>query len=140
MISLAGLQIIMRNGFQSGFVETDSVLRVLVLWLGMFGAVVAARERRHIAIDILSRYLSVRARQLFDIIINVFVVMVCALLVVFSMRMLLIDYAEGTIAFSGVHTWLLESILPIAFGIMSLRYLMYSWQSLTLFLKGRTGA
>lgn len=140
MIILAGLQIIMRNVFQSGFTETDSLLRVLVLWVGMIGAVVASREKRHISIDILSRYLSDKTKQYVDIVINLFVVLVCGLLATHSMRMLLIDYVENTIAFSSVPTWLLESILPIAFSVITLRYLMYSWQSISALNKNKAGS
>lgn len=130
MIILAGMQIIMRNIFQAGFTETDSLLRILVLWVGMMGAIVASREKRHISIDILSRYLSDKQKQYTDVVINLFVVIVCGLLATHSMRMLLLDYAENTIAFSNVPTWLMESILPLAFSIITLRYLMYSWQSI----------
>lgn len=130
MIILAGMQIIMRNIFQAGFTETDSLLRILVLWVGMMGAIVASREKRHISIDVLSRYLSDKQKQYIDVVINLFVVIVCGLLATHSMRMLLLDYAENTIAFSNVPTWLMESILPLAFSIITLRYLMYSWQSI----------
>ncbi len=139
MILLAGLQIILRNGFQMGFTETDAILRILVLWVGMIGAVVATRERRHIAIDVLTRYLSEKSRQYVDVIINIFVSVVCGLLATHSMRMLLVDYEEGSIAFSNVPTWLLESILPIAFGIITLRYLMFSGLSMLNLIKGKAG-
>lgn len=139
MIVLAGMQIILRNAFQMGFTETDSLLRVLVLWVGMIGAVVATRERRHIAIDVLTRYLSDKSNHYVEVIINLFVVAVCGLLATHSMRMLLVDYAEGTIAFSKVPTWLLESILPIAFTIITLRYVMFSWLAASKLLKDKPG-
>lgn len=138
MIILAGMQIILRNIFQTGFTETDALLRVLVLWVGMIGAVVATRERRHISIDVLTRYLSDKSNQYVEVIINVFVVIVCGLLATHSMRMLLVDYAEATIAFSKVPTWLLESILPIAFAIITLRYVMFSWQAVCKLFKDST--
>ena len=137
MIFLAALQIIMRNGFQAGFTETDSLLRILVLWVGMIGAVVATRERRHISIDVLSRYLSDSYKHYVELVINLFVVVVCALLAFHSMSMMMIDYAAGTIAFSKVPTWVLESILPIAFTIITLRYVMYSWMALMQVLKDK---
>lgn len=137
MIILAGMQIILRNVFSTGFTETDAILRVLVLWVGMLGAVVASRERRHIAIDILSRYLSDKHKQYSEVLIDVFVVIVCSLLATHSMRMLLVDYAEKTIAFSGVPTWLLESILPVAFSVITLRYLMYASQGVSKIMRGK---
>ena len=137
MIILAGSQIILRNIFSTGFTESDSVLKILVLWVGMLGAVVATRERRHISIDILSRYLSDMKRAYVEIVIDIFVTTVCGLLAFHSTRMMLVDYAEKTIAFSGVPTWLLESILPVAFTIIALRYLMYTWQGITKLLKAK---
>lgn len=135
MIILAGMQIILRDLFQTGFVDSDSFLRVLVLWVGMLGAMVATRERRHISIDILSRYLSDKNKQYAEVAINIFVVLVCGLLAVNSLRMLLVDYGGGTIAFAGVPTWLLESILPFAFSMICLRYVLYSWQALRAVIK-----
>ena len=138
MIVLAGMQIIMRNLFSTGFTETDSFLKVLVLWVGMLGAIVATRERRHISIDILSRYLSNKQRQISELVIDIFVVFVCGLLAFHSARMMLVDFEARSIAFSGVPTWLLESIMPFAFTIITLRYLMYSWQELGKLIGGRS--
>ena len=137
---LAGLQIILRNIFSTGITETDSLLKVLVLWVGMIGAVVASRERKHISIDILTRYVSDKTRQYVEVLINVFVVFICSLLATHSMRMLLVDYESKTVAFSGVPTWLLESVLPVAFTIISLRYLMYSWQGMRAIRKGHVAS
>lgn len=130
MIILAGMQIILRNVFSTGFTETDALLKILVLWIGMLGAVVASRERRHISIDILTRYVSDKTRQYVEVLVDIFVVVICSLLATHAMRMLLVDYEAKTVAFSGVRTWMLESILPIAFAIITLRYLMYSWQGI----------
>lgn len=140
MIVLAGLQIILRNIFSTGITETDSLLKVLVLWVGMIGAVVASRERKHISIDILTRYVSDKTRQYVEVFIDLFVVFICSLLATHSMRMLLVDYESKTVAFSGVPTWLLESVLPVAFTIISLRYLMYSWQGMRAIRKGHAAS
>jgi TRAP-type C4-dicarboxylate transport system permease small subunit len=140
MIIFASMQIILRNVFSTGITETDSLLKVMVLWVGMLGAVVASRERKHIAIDILTRYVSDKTRQYVEVMINLFVVFICGLLATHAMRMLLVDYDSKTVAFSGVRTWMLESILPIAFTIITLRYLMYSWQGISLILKGKSAS
>ena len=41
---LAVLQIIMRNMFSSGIVWADPLLKIMVLWLGMLGALYATRK------------------------------------------------------------------------------------------------
>ena len=62
MIVLASLQILLRGAFGSGLAWADPLLRVLVLWVGLLGAVTASREGRQITVDVLSRLLSERAR------------------------------------------------------------------------------
>jgi TRAP-type C4-dicarboxylate transport system permease small subunit len=57
MISLAFAQIVLRNGFDGGIVWADSLLRIMVLWIALIGAVVASRDQRHINIDLISRFL-----------------------------------------------------------------------------------
>ena len=59
---LSVLQIILRNVFSSGLVWADPLLKIMVLWLGMFGALYATRKRRHIKIDILKHYLKPNLR------------------------------------------------------------------------------
>lgn len=137
MIGLSVLQIILRNVFQSGFTDGESLARILVLWVGMLGAVVASRERKHISIDILSRYVNEKPRQYVEVLVDVFVVFICSLLATHSMRMLMVDYEANTTAFANIPTWVLGSILPVAFGIITLRYLIYSWQGIRVIIRGR---
>ena len=46
MILLAAMQIFLRNFFDIGFLWTDELLRLLVLWLAVAGAVAASRKDR----------------------------------------------------------------------------------------------
>jgi TRAP-type C4-dicarboxylate transport system permease small subunit len=43
MISLAFAQIVLRNGFDGGIIWADSLLRIMVLWIALIGAVVASQ-------------------------------------------------------------------------------------------------
>ena len=43
MIGLSSLQIILRNFFQGGFVDAEPLLRLMVLWIGLIGAIAASR-------------------------------------------------------------------------------------------------
>ena len=55
MIVLAGVDILARLLFGGGIVWVTPLLRVMVLWVGLAGALVATRSREHIAIDLISR-------------------------------------------------------------------------------------
>lgn len=64
MIGFAVAQILLRNVFESGIVWADPLLRALVLWIGLAGAVVATRLDKHISINVLYRYLAPRMKLL----------------------------------------------------------------------------
>ena len=63
MISIAFTQIVLRNGFDGGIAWADSLLRIMVLWIALIGALVASRDQRHINIDLISRFLPPLVRE-----------------------------------------------------------------------------
>lgn len=124
---LAVLQIIMRNIFSSGFVWADSLLKVMVLWLGMLGALYATRKRRHIKIDILRHYLKPTIRKLTSRFVYFISGIICLLCSYFSITFLILEYNDGTSAFMQVPSWILESIIPIALFVMALRFIYFAF-------------
>jgi TRAP-type C4-dicarboxylate transport system permease small subunit len=122
MILVAGMQIILRNLFDTGFGWSDPLLRVMVLWVGLVGAMAATRERRHISIDVLSRFLPRRGRQISGVITDLFSTVVCFLLTWHSAYFVMQEYQGGTEAFIGVKAWLCEAIMPVGFAVMTLRF------------------
>ena len=125
-IFLASTQIILRIFFDNGIFWADSALRIMVLWIGMIGAMFASRSNRHIRIDILSRYLPEKIKghlwQLTDLISAA----VCISVAYYSIQFIQYEYEDGVLAFANVPVWLCESIIPIAFIVMGLRYFFYS--------------
>ena len=72
MIIIACLQILLRSLFSSGLPWADPLLRYLVLWSGLFGAVVATRMSKHIAIDLISHLIPDLFLHWLQIVINFF--------------------------------------------------------------------
>ena len=126
MVLLATLQIFLRNFFESGITWADPVLRSLVLWLGLLGALLAARSDKHISIDIFSRVLSQRAKDGLAVLTHLFVTFIASVISWNSARLVLGDYQAGTIAFSVVPSWIVQLIIPISFAIIALRYFLLS--------------
>jgi TRAP-type C4-dicarboxylate transport system permease small subunit len=124
MVILAIAQIVFRNIFDSGIVWADPLLRTLVLWVALSGAVIATRTNNHIRIDFLTRYLSPNALPYLQRAVYAFCIFICALIAWHSARFVQMDYESHTTAFSGVPAWTTELIIPIAFFLMALRYLM----------------
>ena len=63
MVLLAGAQILLRNLFDSGIEWADPLLRALVLWTAMLGALAAAREDKHIGLDLVTHFVRGRTKR-----------------------------------------------------------------------------
>lgn len=122
MIVLAPLQIFLRIFFDRGLTWADPLIRVLVLWVGMLGAVAASRGDRHITIDALSRLLSGRARAAVGVAVHAFTAAVSALVAYHSWRFVETEREFESMAFLGIPAWTLQIILPVAFGLIAVRY------------------
>ena len=124
LIVLASLQIVLRNFFDAGIAWAEPVLRLMVLWLGLLGAMAASRSDRHVSIDALSRVLPPRGRRLAHLLTSAFTAGVAGLLAFHSARFVLDEREFGTIAFAGLPAWIAELVLPFAFGVIALRHAM----------------
>jgi len=125
MLLLASSQIFLRNFLDIGFAWADPLLRIMVLWLGLLGALAASRDNKHITIDVLTRMMSPRARHATRIFTSLFTAIVTGIIAYHSVRFVVIEYQAGNIALSGIPAWQFEIILPIAFALISLRYVIH---------------
>lgn len=135
MILMAVLQIVLRNMFDSGILWGDAFVRVLVLWIGLIGAMIASRKNHHISIDVISRFLPRTFKKLSDLIISLFTLVICASMAWFSLTFVLLEKEDGMTAFASVPVWICESIIPVAFFIIAFRYLVLCFHSMMRLLK-----
>lgn len=126
-ILLACTQIILRNFFDMGIFWADSALRIMVLWIGMVGAMFASRNKKHIRIDVLSHYLPIKLRDNIWRVTELVTAVVCGIVAYYSIGFIQLEYEDGLIAFASVPVWLCETIIPVAFIVMALRYLVYAF-------------
>ena len=122
MILLASAQIFLRNLFDSSLSWGDPLLRILVLWVGLLGALAASRGNRQITVDVLSRLLEGRAKSATQAVASVFTMAVCGLLAFHAGRFVAMEREVGTPAVAGLPAWLFELVMPFAFGLICLRY------------------
>ena len=135
MIVLASGQILMRNFLDMGIIWIDPLLRVLVLWTGMIGATVASRDNKHIRIDLLTRFFPRRTHMAIQFFVGLFTAFVCGVIAWFGARWVLMDFRDGLTGFSGLPSWVLEVIIPLAFGLIAIRYLIHSVSWLMMFIR-----
>lgn len=129
MVIIAGAQILLRNLFDGGLHWGDPMLRLLVLWITMLGALLATRNNRHIRIDLLSRYLPPGWQRINDATGLFFSTAVCALLTWHSSRFVYHEWQDGGILFGTIPTWLGQVILPIGFALITLRFAILGMQA-----------
>jgi len=123
VVSSAG-QIVLRDVFHSGFVAAEPFARLMVLWVAMLGAVVAARNDKHINVDILSRLLSKTGRRRLRSFIHTISAGVCIVITYSSLRFVIEEFRFGSTVFSQIPAWIAESIIPLGFGLISIHYLV----------------
>jgi TRAP-type C4-dicarboxylate transport system permease small subunit len=126
LVVLSGAQIVARNVFESGMIWADPALRVLVLWVGLVGAMVAARDDRQITVDAVTRLVGERWRLGIRVLTDLFTAVVCVAVAWHSVRLVLEDRAAGLTAFGGIPVWVCEVVLPLAFAVIGLRYLLFA--------------
>lgn len=131
MMLMAVLQIVLRNTTGAGIVWGDTLVRILVLWTGLVGAMVATRQNNHINMDVVTRYLSAGGARVVNAITLVFASLVCFVTAWYSLAFVRMEYAFSTPAFANVPTWACQTIIPVAFLIMALRCLGLGIRSFT---------
>lgn len=124
MVVLACLQILLRNVWGVGLVWADPLLRIMVLWSGLLGAMAATRTGNHISIDVLSRFLPAGLKRMNGRVLGVFSAVICAVLAWHGARFAWMEYEAQAISFYQIPSWVFELILPLGFAVMALRFIL----------------
>ena len=122
LVAVSVVQIVLRNVFDSGLLWADPALRLSVLWIALVGGMVAAREQRHIAMDLLPKSLNPLGRRFAVVFSTLTTTLICGLAAFHGGRMVILDYQDGATAFLTFPVWVGELIIPLALGVIALRY------------------
>lgn len=137
MIVLACLQIVLRDVWGGGLSWVDPLLRVMVLWAGLLGAVVATRMDKHIAIDLASHLLPRSTLRWLRLLRHVFATGVCVVLTWVAVSFVRQEALQGVgQEIAGLASWQLNLIFPLAFAGITFRFLLGSVRSLCAALDG----
>jgi TRAP-type C4-dicarboxylate transport system permease small subunit len=131
MILLAFSQIVLRNFFSTGIDWSDSLVRYLVVWVGFIGAAIAVREGKHITIDILSRWVSGSGSRIIQSASQFISAVICGLLSWAAVKFVIFEGQMGSTTFGELPEWVPELIIPVTFGLMTLRYTLRLLNDLT---------
>jgi len=125
MILLATTQILLRDFGGGSLVWGDEAIRLMVLWLAIIGGIAAAREDRHISIDVLSRFLSAKARFVSAVIVDLFTIAVCLALAWYGWQMVSEAFEYDDELLGGLPAWIFQAVIPAGFLCMAWRYFIW---------------
>ena len=120
MVLLAGAQIVLRNFFDTGIAWAEPLLRAMVLWAAMLGALAAVRDDKHIGLDVVTHFVKGRAQRVLRVVTLLFAAGICALRAWYGRELVKLDYGSGT-EVAGIPGWCVEAIIPIGFALLALR-------------------
>jgi len=137
MILLACAQIVLRDVWGGGLSWVDPLLRVMVLWAGLLGAVVATKMDKHISIDLASHLLPKGIFCWLRVLRYLFSTGVCLVLTWVAVDFVLQEAGQGNgQEMAGLASWQLNLVFPIAFAGIALRFLISSVRSFRAALAG----
>jgi TRAP-type C4-dicarboxylate transport system permease small subunit len=124
MILLAVGQIVLREVFDTGIIWADQLVRLIVLWLAMIGAIAACREDRHIRIDALSHLFPESVVSGIRIVVDLFAAGVCAAIAWHAYRYLQLEIEFEDTVLVNTPAWIAHVVIPIGFAVFSYRFLV----------------
>ena len=126
MIGVSVFQIINRQLLDGSFSLSwaDELVKIIVLWLAMIGSVAAARDNKHIRIDLITHVLSGPVVAWSKVIVDLFAAAVCAVIGWNAYRLIREEMSWGDTIFTDVPLWMLHVIVPLAFLLLSYQFLV----------------
>lgn len=126
MIGVAVFQIINRQLLGGSFtlVWADEFVKIVVLWLAMVGSIAAARDNKHIRIDLVTHILGGRIVSVIKIVVDSFAAGVCAVIGWHAYRLVREEISWGDTIFTDVPLWIMHVIVPVAFALISYRFVV----------------
>ncbi len=150
MVCLAFLQVVLRNvfssphlgflqsilrslGFSGGILWAEILLKNLVLWVGLLGAMLAAASDKQFAMDLTQRVLKGRVRSAVASVCHVFAAAVSAVLAWAALDFWRGEYEEHHPLFSvgsvAVQSWIFDLVLPLGFLLLAVHYVIKLFDS-----------
>jgi TRAP-type C4-dicarboxylate transport system permease small subunit len=130
MLGLAVAQVLLREIVHATMLWGDMAARLLVIWVGFFGAYLASRGERHFHIGFLARFLGPKSRPWFSVISDLFATVVCAFLVAAGWTFLTVGLDPHAVLFLNIRQTTAALIVPGGFLLMAVQFALRTIQSL----------
>ena len=124
MIILAVGQIVLRIFFNFSFIWTDELIKLIVLWIALIASIAAARNDRHLRIDVMSHFVPEKYARFPRIIVEAFAASICAVLAWYSWQYVQLSLEFEDTVLVDVPAWIAYLVLPLSFALMAYRFLL----------------
>jgi TRAP-type C4-dicarboxylate transport system permease small subunit len=124
LVLFASAQIVLRNFFSIGLTWSDGLIRLVVLWLALLGALAASREGRHITMGAVTRWLPQRLQLLAGVSADLFAAVFCAALARYALSFVADSREFGDTLLDNVPAWWLQAPMPVVFVLMAWHFLV----------------
>jgi C4-dicarboxylate transporter DctM subunit len=125
MISVPLAESVLRRVFHVGIPASTTIVQHMVLVVGMLGGAIAAREGRLLSLSTLGETaLRGRWKTVSRIFTTGVSATVSAFLSLASFQFVQSEREAGTILAYGIPIWVVESVLPLGFGVIAIRILL----------------
>jgi C4-dicarboxylate transporter, DctM subunit len=141
MVLLPLVESFLRKGFHTGIASSMTFVQHLVLFVGMLGGALAAREGRLLSLSTATTYLKGRWKWAASLYSGSFAAAVTCYLFLASLTFVLAKGRTGEILANHIPLWAVLLVIPVGFGLVTLRILYHasdSWRGrlLTLLIAG----
>jgi C4-dicarboxylate transporter DctM subunit len=120
MVLLPLSEIVARRFFGRGIAGSGPIVQHLTLWVGFLGAAIAAREGKLLALAT-GTFITGGWRRAVDVLAAAYGACAAIVLAFGGWQMAMIEREVGTEIGAGIHAWVTQLVLPIAFVLIALR-------------------
>ena len=129
MMLLPVAEAILRATTRVGIPGATVIVQHLTLIVGMLGGAIAARDGRLLALSALTAVLHGRVKTVVTIFSQSFAAAVSAFLCVASLQFVRSEIPAAEVIAYGIKTWYVQSLLPIGFGVITVRLWLHATET-----------
>jgi C4-dicarboxylate transporter DctQ subunit len=114
----------LRETVNQGWTWAKELAAYLMVWVGFLGASLATHRRRHLVMSLSEKIFSAGIRKWTSFLACLITAATCLFLAFLGLRYVLETRATGETSLTvGVPIWLVQAVIPLAFGLIGSRFL-----------------
>jgi len=103
---------------------SDTLVRLLVLWLSFVGASLLTSDNGHIKIDLFSASKKGKWNSFREMVISLFCIVICVVMLKVCIGYIFLEMEFGGELFLNIPSWIGQIILPVGFGSILFRFVI----------------